>query len=117
MTTLGEAVDKNGPLLCFELIRQLAEKVGRIPVGFWEYALSADWKLTVNGTKEKRDEVMPYHARIVGVGKAGWPIVAILNPAQGSVMGGTQDDIEIVLRRALEIASKPNPPASSAQKE
>lgn len=99
--TLGEVVDQNGVLVAFDLIRQLAVKVGRIPVGYWEYTLAPSWSLVVNGTPIKRDDLMPYHARIVGENKLGWPVVAILNPAEGSMMGADQDVIEDVLRTAL----------------
>ena len=103
--TLGEAVEQNGVLVCFDLIRQLAEKHGRIPVGFWKHELAPKWTLTVNGTKDKRDNIPPYHAIVVGENKGGWPIVAMMHPAGGSVIGGSQDDIECVLRVALEIAN------------
>lgn len=103
--TLGEAVEQRGVLVAFDLIRQLAEKVGRIPVGFWTYQLADQWTLTVNGTGEQRENVPPYHALINGVNRTGWPIVALMSPADGNVIGGSQDDIEAALRAALSSAA------------
>lgn len=99
--TFGEAVDQRGMPEIFERIVRLAEQHGRIPVGDWEHPLKPDWTLTVNGTGETRDALEPYHARIVGVNSGGWPVVAIVNPAGGSVIGMTEDELIAVLDGVL----------------
>lgn len=99
--TLGEAVARQGVTLVFDRIVALAERDKRIPVGFWVRPLKADWTLTVNGTGETRDNIPPYHASITGLTATGWPIVAIISPAGGNIIGCTEDEILAVLDAAL----------------
>lgn len=72
--------------LVFDLIRRYAEREGWVPIGWREFTIGA-WSITVNGTKEKRDNVPPYHAMIVN---EDYVAIMLLSPFGGSV-GGWQD--------------------------
>jgi hypothetical protein len=50
--------------LAFDLIRRYAERQGWIPIG-WRPFTVGPWDVTVNGTPEERDDIPPWHARIV----------------------------------------------------
>lgn len=79
--------------LAFDLIRRYAERQGWIPIG-WRAFTVGPWEVTVNGTREDRELIPPWHARIVHR-----DIVAflLLHPFGGSV-GGWREAEEIFVR-------------------
>lgn len=84
--------------LVFDLIRRYAVQQGWVPIG-WRVFEPGPWTVTVNGTKEERERVPPYHARI-----EHREIVAImvLSPFGGTV-GGWQE-AEATFIRDMEAA-------------
>ena len=89
----------NEPIsLAFDCIARYAQRQGWIPIN-WRAFDVGPWHVTVNGTREKRDGIPPYHARI-----EHRDVIAImlLSPFGGSV-GGWQD-AEAAFIRDMEAA-------------
>jgi hypothetical protein len=103
--TLGEAVDQNGVPELFEHIRQLAERHGRIPVGRWTLPLHDGWTLRVNGSGEEWDNLPRYSALLEGT-RNGWPVLAMVDPAGGNLIGVTEDEACAVLQHAISAGPK-----------
>ena len=101
--TYGEAVEHQGIPEIFDWIIQLAEKHGRMPVGFWDMSPKDGWRLVVNGTKDERDGVPPWHALVE---HRGLP-VALVNPAGGGVIGHDEDFVIAMLREAVGAPDAP----------
>jgi hypothetical protein len=83
----------------FHLIACYAERQGWIPIG-WRVFAVGPWTVTVNGTKEPRDHLPPYHALI-----EHRDIVAlmVLSPFGGTVGGWAAAEATFIadLERAL----------------
>jgi hypothetical protein len=72
--------------LAMDLIRRYAGQRNWIPIG-WRAFMVGPWDITVNGTREARDGIPPWHARAVHQ-----DIVAILLfDAFGGSVGGFRD--------------------------
>lgn len=102
--TLGEAVDAGEPLTqVFDLVRQLAEKKGYIPIGFRRIALPDGWIVTVNGTNEPRDDeegftIQPFEASVI---KDGW-LRGCFGMFNGGLVGhGTEEQLIAAFEKAL----------------
>jgi hypothetical protein len=83
----------------FMAIADYATQQGWTPIGFRSFTVGP-WEITVNGTKERCDDVEPYHARVVHQ-----DIIAImvLHPYGGSVGGwqGAEDQFIADMRVAM----------------
>lgn len=110
--TLGQLSDEGAPICeAFDLLRQLAEQRGWIPIGFRRFELPDAFVVTVNGTPEERQDVTdegepgiavpPYHA---SVWRLGWPL-GIFNPFNGTLIAGTEDRLIAAIRAALTKAN------------
>ena len=103
--TMGEAVDKHGPCEVFVAIADLAQVVGRIPIGEWVYFFQSDprYSLWVNGgTSEswKPEGCVPLIDRFYAYMEFnGWP-VALVCPAGGSVTRPAADLINALKAEA-----------------
>lgn len=86
----------------FVLIAEYAHRQGWIPIGWREFSIGP-WDITVNGTKERRDDLDPYHARIV---HRDIVAILILSPFGGGVggWGGAEEALIKDLKSALEVA-------------
>jgi len=81
--TVGEIVERFGPLNLMVAVSELATARGRIPVGWWVVSLGDGFELTVNGTASKREMVEPWCCAIT---RYGFP-VAYFNAAEGEIYG------------------------------
>lgn len=83
----------------FDLIRQYAVREGWIPIGFRTFTVGP-WTVTVNGTKDEREAVPPWHAKV-----AHGEIISImlLHPFGGSAVGwcSTEDEFIADMKRTL----------------
>lgn len=92
--------------LAFDLIRRYAEREGWIPIGFrvWDVG---PWHIVVNGTRDERDGVAPYHAHVANRDYIG---IMVMSPLAGSVGGfqGTEDHFIRDMEAALVSPSVPS---------
>lgn len=84
--------------LAFDLIRRYAEREGWIPIGWREWTVGP-WRITVNGTNQKRAGISPYHALIQHDEYVG---LMLINPFGGTVGGWKDTENEFVA--AMEAA-------------
>lgn len=101
--TLGQLADEGAPVsLAFELVVQLAEVRGWIPIGFRRIELPDGFAVTVNGTSSARPdaigmEIPPYHASVI---YNGWP-GGIFTMFGGTLMAGVEDPLIAALQAAV----------------
>jgi len=86
----------------FDLIRQYAVLRGWIPIGWKDFRVR-DWRIRVNGTRQAREGVPPYHALIEHEYLLA---VMICNPHRGNVAGWSETEWTFCrdMRAALEEA-------------
>jgi hypothetical protein len=105
--TMGEAVDRHGPCVVFVAIADLAQAVGRIPIGEWAYPFTTDqrYMLWVNGGKELHWQPEGCVALIdrfyAYLEFNGWP-ASLVCPAGGSV---TVPEDQLIAALAAEVAA------------
>lgn len=87
--------------LAFDLIRRYAEIQGWIPIG-WRVFTVGPWEVTVNGTKDERDGVPPYHAMVHKPESIG---MALIHPFGGKVAGWKtfEDDFIAAMSEACNV--------------
>jgi hypothetical protein len=101
--TLGQLADEGAPLCeVFDLVRQLCEAKGWIPIRYRRIDLSDGFSVTMNGTWEPRTddegaEIPPFHA---SVSRNGWH-AGIFTMFGGTLVGGIEDPLIVALRQAL----------------
>jgi len=71
---------------------------GWVPIGFRSFSVGP-WDITVNGTSERRDDVSPWHARVV---HRDIIAIMVLNPFGVSIGGwsGAEDAFIAEVRAA-----------------
>jgi len=86
----------------FDLIRRFAVLHGWVPVGFRSFDVG-DWQVTVNGTRDARDNIPPFHARVENMRYVG---TMLMSPRGGSVLGYEHTEAEFceAMRTALDVA-------------
>ena len=112
--TMGEVVDRLGPSTTFVAIADLAQAVGRIPIGEWAYTFATDhrYRLWVNGGPQAHWQPSGCAALIdrfyAYIECDGWP-AALLCPAGGSV---TMDEGKLIdaLKRETAAVTKAGEP-------
>lgn len=97
---MTEQDETNPPIsMAFELIRRYAEREGWIPIGWREFTVGP-WRVRVNGTKEEREAIPPYHAAVEKPESIG---IMLLHPYGGKAMGWQtmEDDFIHAMSEAL----------------
>lgn len=92
--TLGEMCDTHGYAEVMLKVGELAQALGRIPVGEWDYRFTTDpqWRVCVNGgqsaewTPPEAPAVPRYHALFE---YNGW-FAGLVNPAEGTMLAGME---------------------------
>ena len=98
--------DQSEPMtLVFEVIRRYAVPEGWIPIG-WRAFDVGPWKVTVNGTREKRDDIPPYHVRIEHREIVAFMLVHPLDRSVGG-WGETEATCARAMEAELARASRP----------
>ena len=92
----------------FDLIRRYAKRKGWIPIGWREFTVGP-WRVRVNGTREVRDAIQPYHALV-----EHQDIIAFmaLNPFQGTIGGWKDTESDFIATMQAELGK----PVAEARK-
>ena len=85
----------------FELIRQYAVREGWVPIGWREWHVGP-WRIRVNGTKDERDAVPPWHAVIEHDDVIA---LMVIHPMGGSVGGWKDTEAEFIVAMQQELGS------------
>lgn len=86
--------------VAFDLIARYAEERGWIPIGFRSWQIGP-WKIAVNGTRDERESIPPFHAMVTNDDYLG---VMVVNPMSGTVGGwiGMEDAFIDAMRSELQ---------------
>lgn len=103
--TVGDVFDERGPCLLMAKVMDLAEQVGRMPFGEWDYRFQSDprWRVCVNGgtSSEWTPPDAPAIKRFESyVEFNGWP-AATFNTVDGAVIGITEDRILVAFEQEI----------------
>jgi len=74
----------------FDLIREYAERHDWLPIG-WRTFTVGDWRVTVNGTKEERDSIPPFHALVE---HSRYVSLMLFSPFGGDSLGWSGAEVE-----------------------
>lgn len=85
----------------FDLIRQYAERQGWVPIGWRDWTVGP-WRIRVNGTGEKRDNVPPYHALIE---HADIIALMLIHPLGGQVGGWSKTEENFIAAMRAELSA------------
>ena len=105
-TTVGDIFNQRGPCVLMTKVVELAEKIGRIPIGEWDYLFTHDpaWRLIVNGGQVAEwhpdGAFMPVKRFEAAVECGGW-LVASFNTVDGCVVWKTERDVIAAFDREL----------------
>lgn len=107
--TLGEACEQGGYAEAMIKIAELAQAVGRMPAGEWDYRFTTDprWRICLNGgphdtwTPPEAMAVPRFHAYLEYHGMPA----GLINPADGTMLVGAE--AQFVAAIAIEIAKGP----------
>lgn len=72
--------------LLFDAIAQYCTHQGWVPVGWREFTVDR-WRFQMNGTKEERESVPPYHCAITDHDLS---VFILVHPFGGGITGGTR---------------------------
>jgi len=113
--TVGEKVERDGIMAAMLACTEIAEALGRIPAGEWDYRFQSEptWRICLNGGKSEHwqppnaPKIPQFH---VYIERSGWPL-ALFNAADGTFMFSAENDFMQAADKELRVLRGAIPPS------